>query len=153
MTKAGMELIELMFLTMEQIHAQLFTSLEQKPRTCPFVHVHISTVFKILHNVILWLPLFLRPIQYMFFNIAIVQLWMRWSRVVRASDCQCQSRYSPRFNPSILYNTIEFECLQIKLNLIKYLTMFPLKQLDNTYCWANSLHIILLSEYNTLFSL
>ncbi len=28
--------------------------------------------------------------------------WMRSSRVVRASDCQCRSRKSPEFNPSIL---------------------------------------------------
>jgi hypothetical protein len=29
-------------------------------------------------------------------------LWMRSSRVVRAPDCQCQSRNSPGFDPSIL---------------------------------------------------
>ncbi len=28
--------------------------------------------------------------------------WMRSSRVVRESDCQCQSRNSPRLDPSIL---------------------------------------------------
>ncbi len=32
-------------------------------------------------------------------------LWMRSSRVVRASGCQCQSRNSPRFDPSILQHS------------------------------------------------
>ncbi len=32
----------------------------------------------------------------------LANLWMRSSQVVRASDCQCQSRNSPGFDPSIL---------------------------------------------------
>ncbi len=37
-----------------------------------------------------------------FWNIRSWNLWMRSSRVVRASDCQCRSRNSPGFNPSLL---------------------------------------------------
>ncbi len=33
------------------------------------------------------------------------RVWMRASRVVRASECQCRSRNSPRFNPGILRHT------------------------------------------------
>ncbi len=35
----------------------------------------------------------------------ITMTWMRSSRVVRASDCQCRSRNSPRFDPSILWHS------------------------------------------------
>ncbi len=35
-------------------------------------------------------------------NPTLVRGWMKSSLVVRASDCQCRSRNSPQFNPSIL---------------------------------------------------
>ncbi len=35
-------------------------------------------------------------------DLAEVELWMRSSRMVRASGCQCRSRISPGFDPSIL---------------------------------------------------
>jgi hypothetical protein len=34
--------------------------------------------------------------------VNLIHLWMRSSPVVRASDCQCRSRNSPGFDPSIL---------------------------------------------------
>jgi hypothetical protein len=43
----------------------------------------------------------------LFFSCMMLAVFQRKSsRVVRSSDCQCQSRYSPGFNPSILRHSV-----------------------------------------------
>ncbi len=47
--------------------------------------------------------------------------WMRSSRVVRVSGCQCQSRKSPGFDPSILSGTVESEGRQMLQCWVTYI--------------------------------
>ncbi len=47
------------------------------------------------------------------------RMWMRSSRVVRASDCQCQSRNNPGFDPSIFRHSGIWEAAnEAVLNII-----------------------------------
>jgi hypothetical protein len=48
------------------------------------------------------LLVFLLPMQQI---LTTIKEWLRFSRVVRASDCQCRSRNSPGLDPSILGNS------------------------------------------------
>ncbi len=47
--------------------------------------------------------------------------WMRSGLVVRASGCQCRSRTSPGFDPSILCDTVESKRRQLKQCWIQYM--------------------------------
>jgi hypothetical protein len=48
-----------------------------------------------------WKVIFVGPLMCLLTRCQIIR-WMRSSRVITASDCQCQSRNSPGFDPSLL---------------------------------------------------
>jgi hypothetical protein len=67
-----------------------------------------------------------------------VKKWMRSSPVVRASDCHCQCRNSPGFDPSILWQAADEAVLNTVFREREKKTVLKLKQMDpgksDLYC-------------------
>ncbi len=61
---------------------------------------------------------------------------LRSSRVDRAFDCQCRSRNSPGFDPSILRHRVESEGRQMKLCWIRYSPYIEKKSKKSMLTWA-----------------
>ncbi len=66
-------------------------------------------------------------------------VWMRSRRVLKASDCQCQSRSSPGFNPSILRHSGS-RGRQLKQCWTKYFKNQKIPWIG-IYKWKNENHL------------